>query len=84
MGDYSNIVQAISTVGFPIVCCAVMAWYVKYQTDKNRQDMLALIEQNRNDRIELDKQHKEEMYDFKVAIDNNTVALTRLCEKIGD
>lgn len=84
MGDYSNIVQAISTVGFPIVCCAVMAWYVKYQTDKNRQDMLTLIEQNRNDRIKLDEQHKEEMYDFKVAIDNNTVALTRLCEKIGD
>lgn len=84
MGDYSNIVQAISTVGFPIVCCAVMAWYVKYQTDKNRQDMLTLIEQNRNDRIKLDEQHKEEMYDFKIAIDNNTVALTRLCEKIGD
>lgn len=84
MGDYSNIVQAISTVGFPIVCCAVMAWYVKYQTDKNRQDMLTLIEQNRNDRIKLDEQHKEEMYDFKVAIDNNTVALTKLCEKIGD
>ena len=45
MGDYSNIVQAISTVGFPIVCCLVMGWYVKYQTDKNRQDMLTLIEQ---------------------------------------
>lgn len=84
MGDYSNIVQAISTVGFPIVCCAVMAWYVKYQTDKNRQDMLALIEQNRNDRIELDKQHKEEMNDFKKAIDNNTIALTRLCEKFDE
>ena len=33
MGDYSNIVQAISTIGFPIVCCIAMAWYVKYQND---------------------------------------------------
>lgn len=81
MGDYSNIVQAISTVGFPIVCCVVMAWYVKYQTDKNRQDMLTLIEENREDRIKLNEQHKEEMTDFKTAIDNNTIALTRLCEK---
>ena len=58
-----------------------MAWYVKYQTDKNRQDMLTLIEQNREDRIKLNEQHKEEMTDFKKAIDNNTIALTRLCEK---
>lgn len=82
MGDYSNIVQAISSVGFPIVCCVAMAWYVKYQTDKNRQDMLTLIEQNRNDRIKLNEQHREEMVDFKKAIDNNTAALTRLCEKL--
>ena len=80
--DFNNALQAISTIGFPIVCCIVMAWYVKYQTDKNREDMLALIEQNREDRIKLDVQHKEEMNDFKQAIDNNTTALTRLCEKL--
>lgn len=78
-----DVLQAISTIGFPIVCCIVMAWYVKYQTDKNRQDMLTLIEQNREDRINLNIQHKEEMNDFKQAIDNNTVALTRLCDKLG-
>ena len=84
MGDYGAIVQAISTIGFPIVCCIAMAWYVKYQTDKNRQDMLMLIEQNREDRIKLNEQHKEEMNDFKIAIDNNTIALTKLCDKIGN
>lgn len=84
MGDYSTIIQAISTVGFPIICCLAMAWYVKYQTDKNRQDMLTLIEQNREDRINLNEQHKEEMTEFKKAIDNNTIALTRLCEKFEE
>lgn len=83
MEDYSNIVQFISTVGFPIFCCVIMALYVKYQTDKNREDMLTLINQNREDRIKLDEQHKEEMNDFKIAIDNNTIALTKLCEKMG-
>lgn len=26
-------VQLISTVGFPIVACIALAWYVKYMTD---------------------------------------------------
>lgn len=26
-------VQLISTVGFPIVACMALAWYVKYMTD---------------------------------------------------
>lgn len=83
MTDINTMIQMISTVGFPIMCCVAMAYYVKYQTDKNRQDMLTLIEQNREDRIKLNEQHKEEMYEFKTAIDNNTIAITRLCEKIS-
>ena len=79
MGEVATI---ISTVGFPIAACIGMAWFVKYQTDKNRQDMLTLIEENREDRIKLNEQHKEEMNDFKTAIDNNTIALTRLCERL--
>ena len=64
-------VQAISTFGFPIVACGAMAWYVKYITDKN------------NDRMDaLNKQHADEMKDVTTAINNNTVALTKLADKI--
>lgn len=67
--DIQAILQAITTVGFPIVCCGAMMWYVKYQTDRNREEV-----------DKLNEQHRLEMNDMTTAINNNTVVLTRLCE----
>ena len=72
--DMSAILQAITTVGFPVVMCGAMAYYVKYITDKNREEV-----------AKLNEQHKQEILDVVKAIDNNTQALTHLCEKLdGD
>lgn len=62
-------VQAITTVGFPIVMCGVMGWYVKYQTDRNREDVKILNEQ-----------HTKEILGMTEAINNNTQALIELKE----
>lgn len=70
--EYGTLLQAITTVGFPIVMCGVMAWYVKYITDKNREEI-----------DELNKQHDDELSGITVAINNNTIALTKLCERLG-
>lgn len=68
-------VQLISSLGFPIVACVCMALYVKEQTKNNREDVK-----------ELNKQHTQEMTDFKdeikEALNNNTIALNRLCDKL--
>ena len=68
-------VQLISTLGFPIVACICMALYVKEQTKNNREDVK-----------ELNAQHSQEMNAFKDEIkevlNNNTIALTKLCEKL--
>ena len=37
--DVNAILQAVGTLGFPIVCAIAMAWYVKYITDRNREDI---------------------------------------------
>ena len=37
--DIQSIITAVTTVGFPIVMCGVMAYYVKYITDKNREQI---------------------------------------------
>ena len=73
--DIQTVLQAITTVGFPIVCCGAMMWYVKYSTDKNREEV-----------DKLNEQHRQEMTDMTTAVNNNTVVLTRLCEilKSGD
>lgn len=63
--------QAITTVGFPIVMCGAMAYYVKYMSDKHRVEV-----------AKLNDQHKEEMLDIVKALDNNTLALSKLCEKL--
>lgn len=68
-------VQLIGTVGFPIVACICMALYVREQSKANREDTKTLNEQ-----------HNQEMMAFKSeiiqALNNNTIALTKLCEKI--
>ncbi len=71
--DITQILQAITTVGFPIVCCGAMMWYVKYITDQSHKEV-----------TELNNQHKEEMAKITEAVNNNTLALTRLCDKLGE
>lgn len=70
--DFSTIVQAVATLGFPICCCGAMMWYVKYITDKNREEI-----------DDMTTQHREEMAEVTTAINNNTIALTKLCERLG-
>lgn len=67
-----SLLSAISQVGFPIVCVIAMAWYVKYITDKDREEI------NR-----INEKHDTEMKEITTAINNNTLALQRLCDKLG-
>lgn len=73
--DAQLIITAIGSLGFPIVACFGMAWYVNKQTQTTREDTL-----------NLNKQHTAEMMAFKdeikEALNNNTIALTKLCEKL--
>jgi len=66
-----GIVQVISTVGFPIVACLLLGWFVKYQTDSYREEVK-----------DLQKDHREEVQRMTEAINNNTLALTKLCERM--
>lgn len=71
--DVNAILQAVATLGFPIVCAIVMAWYVKYMTDRNREDI-----------DKLNTQHQQEMKEVTTALNNNTIALQKLSDVIGN
>lgn len=71
--DVQTITQLITAVGFPIVCCGGMMWYVKYSTDKEREE-----------RLKMNEQHRVEMSDVTTALNNNTLAIQRLCDKLGE
>ena len=70
--DITQLTQMIMNVGFPIVACGAMAWYVKDTNDKHREEVQRL-----------NNQHKEEMEQVTEALNNNTLALQKLCDKIG-
>ena len=70
--NINDILTAVTTVGFPIVCCGAMMYYVKYTTDKHREEIETL-----------NTQHKDEMREVTNAINNNTLALQKLCDKMG-
>ncbi len=67
----NDVLTAVQAVGFPIVCCIGLGYYVKYMTDKNTDEI---------DKI--NELHREEMKSLAEALNNNTIALTRLCEKM--
>lgn len=71
--DFNTVIQAISTIGFPIVMCVVVCFYVKYIMDKNAEQLMQIT-----------NSHREESKEMTKAIENNTIAITKLIEKIGD
>ena len=70
--DANTIIQIISSLGFPIVMCGLMAYYVKYISDKQREE-----------RQQLNEQHMQEINEMRTTIENNTIALQKLCDKLG-
>lgn len=36
--DMNAITSAVSSVGFPIVMCLILAWYVKYMSEKHKEE----------------------------------------------
>lgn len=55
-----NILQAISTVGFPIALTLILLWYIYDSSNK----------------------HKEETDKMSEALNNNTLALTKLLDRM--
>ena len=60
--------QAVSAVGFPIVCCGALGWaFYKMNIQHTTQIK------------ELTENHRAEMNELKKALENNTLAVQKLC-----
>lgn len=71
METANMVLQAITTVGFPIVCCGILMYYVKYVRDKDTEmiaDIMAM--------------HNEEVSAMSTALNENTLVLQKLCDKL--
>lgn len=72
MLNYTEITQLITSVGFPIVMCIAMGWFIKDTTKKHREQI-----------TDINKMHKEEVKQISEAINNNTLALQHLTDTLG-
>lgn len=71
METVNMVLQAITTVGFPIVCCGVLMYYVKYMRDKDTEMMADIM-----------ARHNEEVNTMSAALNENTLVLQKLCDKL--
>lgn len=69
----NEIVSIISAVGFPIVAAVACGMFIKWQYTENQKQM-----------NEMRKEHKEEVTKMTEALNNNTLALQKLIDKIGE
>lgn len=69
--DFPTILSAIGSIGFPIVACIGIAWFFNRVNENYRTDLK-----------EMNTQHKEEMKLMTDAINNNTLVLQRLCDRM--
>lgn len=70
--DVNAAVTIISTVGFPIACCLLLFWYV-YKRDTRYDDQLK----------EMSDKHDNEVSELVKAVNNNTLVMQRLLDKLG-
>ena len=58
--DVSGLIQIVGSLGFPIVACIAVFWYLMKESEN----------------------HKEEVNKLTEALQNNTIALTKLCDEL--
>ena len=53
--DFNSVLQAISTVGFPIVMCLIFAWYIKDLNESHKEETEKFTEALNSNTIVLQK-----------------------------
>lgn len=71
MDTINAVINAVATVGFPIVCCGALMYYQKYTRDKDSEQLKQLSES-----------HAEEIKTMADALNNNTIVLQKLCDRL--
>lgn len=82
MADLTPIMQAISTLGFPIVCTVMVFWVHTKEAEKHREEIKQLNEMHHQELITMQEHHKEEMLSATTVIANNTLAIQKLTDAL--
>ena len=53
--DWNGIASVISSLGFPIVMCIILVWYIKDSNDKQSSEMSGITEALNNNTLVIQK-----------------------------
>lgn len=53
--DANVIIQLVSTLGFPIVCCGFLGWYIVRTTDAHKEESAKMTEAIHNNTMVIQK-----------------------------
>lgn len=73
MGGAENFVTIVNGVGFPIVVCVFLVWYI-YKENKRRME----------EKEEYENKQNELYLKLSQSVDNNTAALNKLIMRMED
>lgn len=82
MESLQLILQLIQQLGFPVAVAILAFWYIKYREDKNDERMDKLRESHENEQRETRQMHRDETAKLTEAINNNTLIITKLYERL--
>ena len=80
--DVQAVIQRIVQLGFSVVMCLLMGWYVKYREDKNDAQLNDLLIKHHEEIKVIKDQHNSETQKVVEALNNNTIAIQRLADKL--
>jgi len=69
----NDIIQAISSLGFPIVACIGLAWFCKYMIDNNNKHINKMFDM-----------YEQANRENREAINACTRAIDKLCDKLDE
>ena len=84
METVNLIISLVQQLGFPVAVAILAFWYIKYREDKNDERLEKVRESYEAEQRETRQMHREETAKLTEAINNNTLIITKLYERLGD
>lgn len=79
-----TIIQLVQQLGFPVAVAAACAFYIKYRDDKADAKLGKLQEMYGAELKAEREDHKEEMHSITEAVNNNTLVMQKLIDKLEE
>lgn len=80
--DIDTILTAITTIGFPIVCVLICFYYIYTRDKAHQEEESALRETHHEEIISILDEQRTENNKLVEAINNNTIVINKLIERM--